>query len=117
MGQLVYDNLFWDKAAKDLGMASVRSLGWNLGTFRELGGGAFDAGKAAWDALHAKKPTVTHRIEYTIALPILIGLLGAIYMYLRTGQETGRRSRITISRKMAGTMPMGARRGIRFHRT
>lgn len=87
MGQLVYDNLFWNKAAKDLGMASVRSLGWNLGTFREIGGGGFDAGKAAWQTLHGKRPTVTHRIGYTLALPILVGLLGAIYMYLRTGKK------------------------------
>lgn len=45
MGQMVYDNLFWDKMAKDLAMSAVRSVGWNLGTIRELGGGAIDAAK------------------------------------------------------------------------
>jgi hypothetical protein len=39
MGQLVYDNLFWNRAVKDLAMASVRSVGWNLGSVREMGGG------------------------------------------------------------------------------
>jgi hypothetical protein len=42
MGQMIYDNLFWNKMAKDLGMASIRSLGWNLGDLREFGGGAVD---------------------------------------------------------------------------
>src|SRR6185312_5079823 len=32
LGQLVYDNLFWHKATKDVAMASVRSVGWNVGT-------------------------------------------------------------------------------------
>jgi hypothetical protein len=42
MGQVVYDNLFWNRTFKDLAMASVRSVGWNLGTIRELGGGMVD---------------------------------------------------------------------------
>lgn len=37
-GQLRYDNLFWHTALKDLGMASVRALGWNIGSLREAGG-------------------------------------------------------------------------------
>lgn len=37
-GQLRYDNLFWHTALKDLGMASVRALGWNVGSVREAFG-------------------------------------------------------------------------------
>ncbi len=37
-GELVYDNLFWNGVLKDAGMASVRALGWNLGTVREVFG-------------------------------------------------------------------------------
>lgn len=75
MGQMVYDNLFWSRALKDLGMASVRALGWNLGTFREIGGGVGDVLR--------RKPS--HKMAYVIALPIAIGLLGAVMMYLFTG--------------------------------
>jgi hypothetical protein len=39
LGELVYDNLFWDRRAKDLAMMTTRAVGWNLGTFRELLGG------------------------------------------------------------------------------
>lgn len=34
LGELIYDNLFWHSILKDAGMASVRALGWNLGTVR-----------------------------------------------------------------------------------
>jgi hypothetical protein len=75
MGQLVYDNLFWQRTLKDLGMASVRALGWNLGSARELGGGVYDLGRGRF----------TSRGAYVIALPIAVGLLGAVLMYLFTG--------------------------------
>ena len=85
MGQVVYDNLFWNKAAKEVAMASVRSLGWNLGTFRELGGGAGDWLKAGVDVARLKKPELTHRMAYTIAMPALAGVIGGILHYLMTG--------------------------------
>jgi hypothetical protein len=86
MGQLIYDNLFWNKITKDLGMISVRSLGWNLGTFRELGGGAFDIVKQPIKAVKGERPELTYRASYTIALPLVIGILGAITQYLFTGK-------------------------------
>jgi hypothetical protein len=82
------------------GLASVRSLGWNLGTFRELGGAVVDpiTATAKWRAV--QRPELTHRMAYAIALPATVGTLGAIYQYLRPG--SGRRSsRITSSRRRA----------------
>ena len=87
MGQLVYDNLFWNKTAKDLAMASARSVGWNLGTFREIGGGAGDFGVQAARLFSGQKSKFTYRMAYIMALPIIAGLYGAIYMYLRTGKK------------------------------
>lgn len=79
MGQLVYDNLFWNKTVKDLSMASVRSLGWNLGTVRELGGGLKDIKDIG-------KSGLSYRTAYVMALPLVAGLYGAIYQYLHTGK-------------------------------
>src|ERR1035441_8462192 len=45
MGQLVYDDMFWNRTVKDLMMISVQSVGWNLGTIREFGGAANDTRK------------------------------------------------------------------------
>lgn len=72
MGQMVYDNLFWNRTLKDASMASVRALGWNLGTIRELGGGVADVARGRF----------SHRAAYVIALPIFVALLGAVISYL-----------------------------------
>jgi hypothetical protein len=83
MGELVYDNLFWNKAVKDLAMASTRSVGWNLGTLRELAGGAVDLGIAAKHIAtgNPAKAEFTHRMAYTAAMPIMAGLIGGMIHY------------------------------------
>jgi hypothetical protein len=86
MGQLVYDNLFWNKTLKDLSMASVRSLGWNLGTIREIGGGIGDVGRNVVDVARGKPTEMSYRTSYIIALPLVTGIAGAIYQYLHTGK-------------------------------
>jgi len=86
MGQMVYDNLFWNKALKDIAMSSVRSVGWNLGTIREVGGGIKDTVAFLKDTIDPKaKAEFTHRMAYMIALPTMTGILGATYQYLKTG--------------------------------
>lgn len=80
MGQLVYDNIFWDKAYKDLLMGTVRSVGWNVGTIREVGGGALDIPKALGSR------DVSTRLSYLIALPLVAGLVGSVLYYLFTGE-------------------------------
>lgn len=80
-GELVYDNLFWSKSAKDLGLLSVRSLGWNIGSVREFGGAAAD-----WAKFMTGKNRFTNRMGYTLALPIINGLINSVYTYLATGQ-------------------------------
>lgn len=76
LGQLVYDNLFWNKTFKDLLHASIRAVGWDHGTLRELGGGALDLGRGR----------LTHRSAYFVALPIMVGVTGAVLGYLYTGK-------------------------------
>lgn len=41
-GQVVYDNNFFNRTGKDLAHLMIRSVGWNLGTIREIGGGVFN---------------------------------------------------------------------------
>ena len=86
MGQLVYDNLFWNKTMKDLAFITTRSVGWNLGSVREIAGGGVDAAKAVADMARGKRPELTSRMAYTIAMPIITGLYGAILNYAMTGQ-------------------------------
>jgi hypothetical protein len=80
MGQLVYDNVFWNRALKDGLMATVRSVGWNLGTFRELGGGVLDVKNIGRDK------GFSDRTAYVVALPLITGIYGAIMNYAYTGE-------------------------------
>ena len=86
MGQLVYDNLFWNKTLKDVSMVATRSVGWNLGTDRELGGAGIDTTTAVRQLAHGKAPEVTHRMAYAAALVWRVGLIGALMTYLYTGR-------------------------------
>jgi hypothetical protein len=87
LGQLVYDNLFWNKMLKDIAMVSQRSVGWNLGTIRELGGAATDVVKLPFKAAKGEGIRMTPRMSYAVALPVLAAIAGAIYMYLKTGER------------------------------
>jgi hypothetical protein len=85
MGQMTYDNVFWNKTAKDVAFMSVRSVGWNLGTFRELGGGVADAAKQLSKLNKGQEAELTHRMAYAIVLPMTTALWGAVIQYLYTG--------------------------------
>ena len=102
-GQLVYDNMFWNPVVKDLSQASVRSLGYTLGTIREVAGGALDipagigrrvaekvGGKLPADApqwAHDMPTKFTNRAAYALALPTVMGIYGAMFQRLVYGQN------------------------------
>jgi hypothetical protein len=88
MGQLVYDNLFWNRIVKDLGMASVRSLGWNIGTVREIGGALTDIATMhkRFKGGELTDPVLTNKMAYTAGLVMTVGTLGAVSQYLMTGE-------------------------------
>lgn len=88
MGQMVYDNLFWNRIAKDTAMLMVRSVGWNLGTIREVGGGAVDAIKIPIQLAGGMPPEKVNvkRLSYVVALAVIGAVFGAMYQYLRTGK-------------------------------
>lgn len=85
LGQLNYDNLFWNKTLKDLAFISMRSVGWNLGTVRELGGAFVDSAAAMRDIAKGKMPQFSTRMAYAIALPIVTAEIGAVMTYFATG--------------------------------
>jgi len=85
MGQLIYDNLFWNKYLKDVAMLSVRSVGWTLGSVREVAGAFVDI------------PTTKTRLEegdklFSIRQAQVLGwivtytMIGAVLTYLMTGK-------------------------------
>lgn len=106
LGEMVYDNVFWNRTFKDVSHMTVRAVGWNLGTVRELGGAPVDAvkllhymaqgappedvapdlngGAARLEYENAKHildriaDKAGHKIAYTVALVGTTMILGAI---------------------------------------
>ena len=78
MGQMTYDNMFMNRTLKDVTMLAVRSMGWNAGDIREIGGGVLDTAKGA----KGTGPLITHRNAYIAGLVINTALTGAIYGYM-----------------------------------
>lgn len=84
-GQLVYNNLFMNRIAKDSMMAVVGRPGWNIGTVREIGGGFADFAQNIVDAAQFKGPTLTPRESYVVALFLGGAAMNGLTNYLLTG--------------------------------
>jgi hypothetical protein len=87
MGQMTYDNLFYNRAAKDLALIAFRAYGWQLGKYRHLLGAAADTVASAKQLASGKMPQLTHRQLYFLALPLVVGALGGVLHKLFTGQN------------------------------
>lgn len=91
LGQLDYDRLHWHKITKDIAQGTTRSVGWNLGTFREVFGGAKDTAVAlkrlAGLPLGGQSPEVTHRMAYFLAMNLTVAAAGVALQKLLTGED------------------------------
>jgi len=85
MGQLIYDNLFWEKNIKDSLMLAIRSVGWNLGSWREFGGSAVDL-ITTKERINRGDIWFSHKMAYTISAVVIYSILGAIIQYVLTGK-------------------------------
>jgi hypothetical protein len=102
LGQLVYDNLFWNRTVKEIGQMGLQSLGWNLGSWKEVGGGAADLfrvgrglgeagvaklrGRSTAEGLAKARENLTMKATYAIAYAPVVGLMGLVAQYLMTGK-------------------------------
>jgi predicted transcriptional regulator len=85
LGQMTYDNLFWNKVTKDIGFLMTRSLGWNLGTIRAFGEGVGNIPKSA-KSVYAGKG-IDPSTAWLLALIAQTAMLGAVATKLSTGKN------------------------------
>jgi diguanylate cyclase (GGDEF)-like protein len=85
MGQLAYDNLFWNQYLKDASMLAVRSVGWNLGSWREFGGAAVDI-VTTGKRLKRGDQILSKKMSYSISAVVTYSALGALLQYAFTGE-------------------------------
>lgn len=97
LGQMNYDNQFWNKTAREAAQALIGAVGWQVGTLRTVTGGVRDlahlwaptkllstldkAGNVEGDLGRA-----SGRLTYLVTLALLMGGLSAITQYLLTGK-------------------------------
>ncbi len=81
MGQLTYDNLFWNKTFKDMMMLTLRSVGWNLGSWREYGGVPVDI-ITTKKRLSEGDIALSQKMAYTIGAIATYTIMGATIGYL-----------------------------------
>lgn len=86
MGEMVYDNRFWNKNLRDIAHVSIRAVGWHIGTIDELGGGVSDAIGGARYAGRSMElgdaRQFSHRTAYLIGMTTTALAVGAIESYL-----------------------------------
>lgn len=87
LGEMVYDNLFWNKTAKDIAMATTRAVGWNLGTVRTAYQGIKDIGSVTGRGLLKGKVDISHPTSYLLALVTMTAGVGAVMHRLMTGKN------------------------------
>lgn len=89
LGEMVYDNLFWNRTMKDSLHLAIRAVGWNVGTIREIGGAPFDALRMIDKGVRTGKITAEdlgHRIPYVIAMTMTTAFYAAALNYMMTGE-------------------------------
>jgi hypothetical protein len=88
LGQVAYDRLFMNNAAKNVFQGLVRAPGWSGGTIAEIGGSLGDTIKffKEWKETGRLPTQIPDRVAYTTALLVGAAALNAALTYAFTGQ-------------------------------
>lgn len=88
-GQMIYDNLYWPNAWKDLMFLSTHFLGWTYGSLRAAGGGVLDIARQPVRKMLGREMELSHRAAWIMSLPFVYGMINATYQYLASGKPPG----------------------------
>lgn len=97
LGQMAYDNQFWNKTARELAQVAIGAVGWQVGTVRTVTGGLRDVAHL-WDPEKLVSPLDKAgkltgenmerfgRLSYLLSLALTMGGSAAALQYALTGQ-------------------------------
>lgn len=85
-GEMVQDNIFWNKMLKQVSQLVFRSPTWNLGIIRLMGQGTRDLAQSAGRVAKGKTPKLTPNAQYILGAVAAYGLANGAMTYLKTGQ-------------------------------
>jgi hypothetical protein len=89
LGEMVYDNKFWNRTFKDVLHLTMRAVGWNDGDVEEIAGAPMDAVKLIDNMIREKRwnpDWITHKMAYVMGMVGVNALMSALIQYLYTGQ-------------------------------
>jgi hypothetical protein len=89
LGEVVYDNKFWNRTFKFALHLSLRAVGWRFGTLEEIGGGVTDVLKALDKFARTGKLSpedFTHKMAYILGLTMVQAISGALLQYIMSGE-------------------------------
>jgi|GEM_PF-5140243 len=109
-GEVVQDNIFWNKTLKQSLQVAMRSYSWTFGTIQEIGGGAKDLLRHP-SSLSPKSPHYSPKASYVIALPIVYTTINAVYQKLKSGKNPESISDVMHGGMTGGTAPGVGGRG------
>lgn len=84
LGEVAYDNLHLNRTFKDVLMVGLRSVGWNIGTAREVGGGIADIKKSVMGIKSGEG--ISPRTAYIGGLVMTTAIVGVIMQKLLSGK-------------------------------
>ena len=84
-GEMIQDNIFWNKTMKQTLQVGMLSYSWFLGTARTIGGGAIQLARNP-ARLSMKHPDWKPGANYALALPFVVATANAAYQYMKTGK-------------------------------
>lgn len=80
-GEMIHDNIFWNKVAKQSAMLAMLSYSWNLGGWREIGGGIRDVARKT-----VAQGEWTPKASYVVGTALNWAIMSAAYQYMKTGE-------------------------------
>lgn len=80
-GEMIHDNIFWHKTAKQTAMLAALSYSWNMGGVRAIGGGVRDIARTA-----VGRGEWTPKADYVVGMTINWAIMSAAYQYMKTGE-------------------------------
>lgn len=119
LGQVAYDNRFWNSTAKHLAQFLIQAPGWNVGTANVVLKPITDLGRlvkperysgpvgGAGQAPEATRARLSPRITYLAAALGVTAIYGAVRQYLATGESPQSRLDLVMPRT-GGNNPDGS---------
>lgn len=88
LGEMNFDNLFWNRSFKSGMQLAFRSVTWFGGSVREILGAPYEQGKEFYEAYkEGRSPNLMPKFAYLMALYVVTAVISEVIQYLSTGKH------------------------------